>query len=281
MKKIKTQIMKNLEIKNNYTKIGGWLYLLCFLMIFVSPIRSVLLVYTEFKETSPYFKSFKGLETYVYLECLSAVFLMTISIWAGISLVLIKPHAVKLTKLYLFLILINGVFFQNILPYFAGLEEDFIKGMEYQMKVNTTSSILIFGIWFTYLSVSERVKQTYQNSENSNLKQGKNKIDLNKIRLLVDKAKNLYATKINPKINNLSSDEIIITSIILATLIALFFGCIFGETNHFDYYGNRVNGDEYMYKEFHFNYLLGTTSFIIFGGIIYLYLNRKNNKNEQ
>jgi hypothetical protein len=131
------------------------------------------------------------------------------------------------------------------------------------------------------LSVSERVKQTYQNSENSNLKQGKNKIDLNKIRLLVDKAKNLYATKINPKINNLSSDEIIITSIILATLIALFFGCIFGETNHFDYYGNRVNGDEYMYKEFHFNYLLGTTSFIIFGGIIYLYLNRKNNKNEQ
>lgn len=273
--------MKNLEIRKDYTKIGGWLYLLCFLMIFVSPIRSILLVYTEFTQTSPYFKSFKGLETYVHLECLSAVVMMIISIWAGISLVLIKPYAVKFTKLYLFLVLINGVFFQNILPYFSGLEEDFINGMEYQMKVNTTSSILIFGIWFTYLSVSERVKQTYQNTDNSNMEQGKNKIDLNKIRLLVDKVKILYSTRINPRINNLSSDEIIITSIISATLIALVFGYIFGETNYFDYYGNRINGDEYMYKEFHFNYLLGTTSFIIFGGIIYLYLNRKNNKNEQ
>lgn len=149
------------------------------------------------------------------------------------------------------------------------------------MKVNTISSILIFGIWFTYLSVSERVKQIYQNSENLNMEQGKNKIDFNKIRLLINKAKNLYSSKISPRINNLSSDEVIITSIILATLIALFFGYIFGETNYFDYYGNRVKGKNYMYKEFNFNYLLGTSSFIIFGGIIYIYLNRKNNKNEQ
>jgi hypothetical protein len=277
--------MEELEIKNKYEKIGGWLYLLCFLLIFGSPIRNIFTIYTEFAEASIYFKEIKGLENFVYIESISIAILMALSVWSGISLVLIKPYAVRLTKIYLVLFLINGLV-QNLFPEFVGLDPEFTKGMEYQMKVNTISAILVFGIWFMYLSISERVENTYSKSKEILNTEYKiiNKFT-NKFSILIDELKKICKIQIVAKIKkidikNLSSDEIIISSIITGTSIALIIGYIFGETNYFDYNGNRVNAKEYMYKEFHFNYLLGITSAIIFGCISYIYLNRKNNKNE-
>jgi hypothetical protein len=277
--------MEELKIKKKYEGIGGWLYLLCFLLIFGAPIRNIFAIYTEFAETSSYFNEIKGLENFVYIESISIVILMFLSVWAGISLVLIKPYAVKITKIYLVLFLINGLV-QNLFPEFAGLDPEFTKGIEYQMKVNTISAILVFGIWFMYLSISERVENTYPkskeilNTENKSINNYTKKLSM-----LIVKLKKMFINEIVAKIKkidveNLSSDEIIITSIITGTLIALIMGYIFGETNYFDYDGNRANVKEYMYKEFHFNYILGITNFIIFAGFSYIYLNRKNNKNE-
>ena len=278
--------MEGIEVKKYYS-VGGWLSLLCFMLILGSPIRNIFTIYTEFAGTSTYFKDIKGLENFVYIESITIIILMILSIWSGISLLLIKPYAVKLTKIYLILFLINGLV-QNLFPEIAGLDAEFIKGMEYQMKVNTTSAVLVFGIWFTYLSVSERVENTYPNSksiENSNVENKKYNNFANKLNSLISKIKNFYNNQIlvrikKIEINNLNSDEIIIASIIVATLIALILGYNFGETYYFYYNGNRGSEENYSYTEFHFNYLLGIASFIIFGGISYIYLNRKNKKNE-
>lgn len=278
--------MEGIEVKK-YDSVGGWLSLLCFMLILGSPIRNIFTIYTEFAGTSTYFKDIKGLENFVYIESITIIILMILSIWSGISLLLIKPYAVKLTKIYLILFLINGLV-QNLFPEIAGLDAEFIKGMEYQMKVNTTSAVLVFGIWFTYLSVSERVENTYPNSksiENSNVENKKYNNFANKLNSLISKIKNFYNNQIlvrikKIEINNLNSDEIIIASIIVATLIALILGYNFGETYYFYYNGNRGSEENHSYTEFHFNYLLGIASFIIFGGISYIYLNRKNKKNE-
>ncbi|MCB6089501.1 DUF2569 family protein [Flavobacterium psychrophilum] len=274
--------MEGIEVKK-YDSVGGWLSLLCFMLILGSPIRNIFTIYTEFAGTSTYFKDIKGLENFVYIESITIIILMILSIWSGISILLIKPYAVKLTKIYLILFLINGLV-QNLFPEIAGLDAEFIKGMEYQMKVNTTSAVLVFGIWFTYLSVSERVENTYPNS-NSNVENQKYNSFISRLDSPIGKIKNFYNNKISTRIkkieiNNLSSDEIIIISIIVATFIALILGNGFGETEYFYDNGNRGNVTNNDYEVFHFNYLSSIASFIIFGGITYLYLNRKNKKNE-
>lgn len=278
--------MEGIEVKK-YDSVSGWLSLLCFMLILGSPIRNIFTIYTEFAGTYSYFKDIKGLENFVYIESITIIILMILSIWSGISLLLIKPYAVKLTKIYLILFLINGLV-QNLFPEIAGLDAEFIKGMEYQMKVNTTSAVLVFGIWFTYLSVSERVENTYPNSKSigkSNIKNQKYNDFVSKLNSPISKIKNFYNNQIlvrikKIEINNLNSDEIIIASIIVATLIALILGYNFGETYYFYYNGNRGSEERHSYTEFHYNYLLGIASFIIFGGISYIYLNRKNKKNE-
>lgn len=274
--------MEESKIKK-YDSVGGWLSLLCFMLILGSPIRNVFTIYSEFASTSNYFEEIKGLENFVYIESITIIVLMILSIWSGISLLLIKPYAVKLTKIYLILFLINGLV-QNLFPEIAGLDSEFIKGMEYQMKVNTTSAFLVFGIWFTYLSVSERVENTYPNS-NSNVENLKNNNFVSKLNSPINKIKNFYNNQIlvrikKIEINNLNSDEIIIASIIVATFIALILGYNFGETYYFQSDGDRGNQEYHSYTEFHFNYVLAIASFIIFGGISYIYLNRKNKKNE-
>ena len=282
--------MEELDIKKKYTGIGGWLYLLCFLLIFGSPIRNIFTIYTEFAETSSYFKEIKGLENFVYIESVSILILMLLSVWAGISLVLIKPYAVKITKIYLILFLINGLI-QNLFPQFAGIDAEFIKGMEHQMKVNTISSILVFVIWFTYLSVSERVKETYPKLKAIDIPNIKNKRSnnfYNKLSISINVIRNSFVNQIikiikNVNLKKLSSDEIIIISIITGTLFALIFGFTFGETYYYIKSGIRVNEEIYIelnqdynhYKIFYFNYLIGISFFIIFGGITYIYLNRK------
>lgn len=275
--------MKELETKEKKEGIGGWLFVLCFLLIFVAPIRNIFIIYSEFSETSYYFNEIKGLENFVYIESISIIILMILSIWSGISLVLIKPYAVILTKIYLFLFLING-FLQNLLPQIVGLEEIFIKGMEHQMKVNTLSAFFVFAIWFSYLSLSERVKNTYQNTklkENLNLEKQKYKGILDKIISLKNKFKYFFNNQILKRvqkidIRNLNPDEIIITSIIIGTFIAMIMGYSFGTTYYFQENGRRGNEGYYFYEEFHFNYLLGIASFLIFAGISYIYLNRKS-----
>jgi hypothetical protein len=212
---------------------------------------------------------------------------MILSVWSGILLVLIKPNAVKITKIYFILFLIYGLF-QNRLPQFAGLDAEFIKEMQNQMKINTASSILIFVIWYTYLSISKRVKVIFPNSkliEFTNIKKN------NKLCISINAIKNSYVNQVIKKIKDVNlkkidSDEIIIVSIIIGTLFALIFGYNFGETYYFVKKGIRVNEEIYLelkkdynhYKMFYFNYLVGISFFVIFGGISYIFLKHKSKK---
>jgi len=276
--------MEELIVKKKYNGIGGWLYILCFLLIFGSPLRNFFALYTEFAISHSYFNEINGLKKLIYLESISIVILTIFGIWAGISLVLIKPYAVKITKIYLIFFLFHGII-QNIFPKITGLDIELIKEMEYQMKVNTVSSILVFVIWYTYLSVSIRVKETYPKIKENSVFRVKNNINFNnKLNIQKNRAKNLFENQIIRRIKkigitDLRTDEIIISSIIIGTFIALIIGYHFGETNYFLYNGRRAFNENYLYKVFHFNYLLAIPTFIVVTGIIYIYLNRKRKKN--
>lgn len=274
-------------INKKYNSVGGWLILLCITLILLSPIANIYSIYTLFNETSTYFEQIKGLKTYVYIESISLIPLIVLSIWSSISLLLIKPYAVKITKIFFIIFLFRGIV-QNLFPEIAGLDTFLKKEMAYGMSVNTASAILSFGIWFTYLSLSKRVKNTYSNSkqiEKLSIKQKYNNLKC-KLQRVINHLRIIYLNKILiiiKKIQNikLNSNEIIIISIIVATLISIIIGYYFGETYYFNWEGNRCQSSRsynFSYKEFHFNYLLAIASFIIFGGVLYLFLNRKCKK---
>lgn len=72
---------------------------------------------------------------------------------------------------------------------------------------------------------------------------------------------------------NLSKEEIIVFSIVVATIIAILLGYVFGETQYFNRKGVRV----YHITEqstYSYNYVIGIGSFIIFSGISFIYLHR-------
>jgi hypothetical protein len=103
-----------------------------------------------------------------------------------------------------------------------------------------------------------------------------------KFQLLFDKNQTKKTDIKKPQMVKLKSDEIIIGSIVVATIIAINLGYYYGETQYFHISGLRVNQNRhYDYSEFHYNYLISMAGFIISGGILYLILNRiKFKKNE-
>ncbi len=76
------------------------------------------------------------------------------------------------------------------------------------------------------------------------------------------------------KLDRLSNNEIIVMSVVVGTIIALIIGFAF---ENYYYYHNGLklySDDKNDYAEF--NYLASVASFIISGGITYLFLKRKN-----
>jgi hypothetical protein len=89
-----------------------------------------------------------------------SITLMILSIRAGMALWNIKPGAVRIAKKYLLLFLGYSVI-ALFLPFMAGLPSESNDAMVPEIVKGAFQSILYFGIWYSYLSISKRVLNTY------------------------------------------------------------------------------------------------------------------------
>lgn len=117
-----------------------------------------------------------------------------------------------------------------------------------------------------------------------NEKQTENPTDINQIS---DNIKN-YTKKIEFRkgkiFEKLTSDEVIIISIIVGCIFCIIFGNLFGETQHFKSNGERISNTShylYEYSTNDFNYIMAVIGFIITAGISYIFLNRKSNNSNK
>ena len=111
---------------------------------------------TEYRELSKYFYQFPGLHVIAVIDLLLSCGLIAFSIYAGISLWLVKPGAVQITKRFLWSYLAYcGV--TAILPFMAGLP-----AMIPEIITNTSRGAVFFAIWYSYLNKSKRVKATFE-----------------------------------------------------------------------------------------------------------------------
>lgn len=150
----------NNEQLRKYKDVGGWLLLLCFALTIGSPLRTLYNLMTSYNETSQFFYQFPGLQNLLYIDGFLSVFLMVLSIRAGISLWSVKPGAVKIAKNY-FLIFLGYSVIAAFLPFIVGLPSEFNDAMVPEVVKGTIQSLFFFGIWYWYLNVSKRVKATY------------------------------------------------------------------------------------------------------------------------
>ncbi len=164
-----------------YKSVGGWLLLLCFGLTIGSPLRTLYTLSTSYSESSQYFDQFPGLAAIFYIDCILSSILTFLSIRAGIALWDIKPGAVNIAKQYLFFYLGYAVI-ASFLPFVAGLPSAVNDAMIPEVAKSALQSIFFFGIWFSYLNVSKRVKATYRtyyvSNENENQTENKS-IEIN------------------------------------------------------------------------------------------------------
>lgn len=165
---------------------------------------------------------------------------------------------------------------------------------EFEIRANyifASSIFLTLSLcYYLYFSVNNYIKNnlslstshqiTEYDKSKKNLETIKNVNKIGKIQIFENVKKYFKKIKlINLKtFEKLSSDEIIIISIIIGCVFFLICGNLFGETQYFNSRGVRVSSDEYGQSKIDFNYITAIIGFIITAGLSYMYLNRKCNK---
>ena len=155
------------ELENEQPKksgVRGWLLVLCVVLTIISPLLSLRNLITSHNEMSQFpeiFEMFPGLETVFYIDGFLSIALIILCVRAGLALWTIKPNAVKIAKNYL-LIFLGYTVVTIFLPFTAGLTPEIRTLIIQEIIRESIRSFIFFGIWYTYLNVSERVYATYR-----------------------------------------------------------------------------------------------------------------------
>ena len=159
------------EFKNEQSEksgVGGWLLLLCLALAIFSPLRTLYNLITSYNETVSLFNLYPGLRNLLYIDGFLSIAIMILSIRAGIALWTIKLNAVKIAKNYLWIFMGYSVV-AIFLPFTAGLPSEANDAMIPEVIKSFVQSLIYFGIWYSYLNVSKRVKATYYSEMSENI----------------------------------------------------------------------------------------------------------------
>jgi hypothetical protein len=149
-------------VDERYRGVGGWLLVLCVILTIISPLTSLFALGTGFAETAPAFAMFPGLRIIMVIDLVLSLGVVAFSIYAGIGLWTIRPGAVRTAKAYLITFLLyHGI--ASVLPFLAGLPPEANEAMMKEVFKSVFRALIFFGVWFSYLNVSKRVKATYEN----------------------------------------------------------------------------------------------------------------------
>ena len=143
--------------------IGGWLAILCIILMLVTPMRSFYELYTVHIVVSPLFENYPGIRNYALLSYLLTIVMALCSIFCGYILWKIKSNAVKYTKIFLIALLISSLI-QPFYVYLFELPIEIIDATFEGVPYLYLNAFVFVGIWYSYLSVSDRVKVTYGNN---------------------------------------------------------------------------------------------------------------------
>lgn len=143
-------------------KVGGWLLFFCVGQTILLPLVSIGRFSMEWTEASPSFEAFPIIRTAFLIDGLMSVGIVGFAVYAGARLWGRARGAVKLAKSSLVLQLVYA-FAAGFIPMvlLSDLGPAVRDAMTQEWTKGITRTLVSFAIWFTYLSRSQRVKQTF------------------------------------------------------------------------------------------------------------------------
>ncbi len=144
------------EREKKYSRIGGILLFLCIILTVFTPAFRGFIVVVNYDNMRAHFVSTPQIYHLFIISSIFSIGLAVLSFEAGFSLWSRRQYAVGLAKVYF----LFGIGWEALLLLivFAGGFPDEIKGGVVKSMIQ---SCIGFAIWFSYLSISKRVKATY------------------------------------------------------------------------------------------------------------------------
>ena len=150
------------QAQTQYQGVGGWLLLFCIGLTILSPLRNLGSINQTLEAVKLVGGRFPGFVTIAYIEIVLIVAMVVFSIYAGISLWIIKPNAVTIAKFYLLFVVVVAII-DFVLVISIDMPEMAMREVTTAAVFGIVGSVLYSGVWFAYLNNSKRVEATYYN----------------------------------------------------------------------------------------------------------------------
>jgi len=144
--------------KKRLKGIGGWLLFFCLTLIIFNPL-ALLSNVMGYGEVSKYFNQLPEVKTLVLVDLAISITLTIFSIITGILLLQLRQNAVKIAKILLLTLLLYVIIIY-LLQYIL-LPSDITQVAVKHSIMYAVRNIVYFIIWYSYLNVSKRVKNTF------------------------------------------------------------------------------------------------------------------------
>lgn len=140
--------------------VRGWLLFFCVTLVFLNPLATLGFFGYSLSQIVPAFDRLPGLLVVAIADGVASLALMSLSVYAGISLWRVRPNAVKSAKTFL-LAGVAYVLISPLLILLSGLPIGVAASTLPDAYLSAGRSLVYYAIWFNYLRTSKRVQATY------------------------------------------------------------------------------------------------------------------------
>ncbi|MEY4573227.1 MAG: hypothetical protein RLZ10_2511 [Bacteroidota bacterium] len=144
--------------------IGGGLALLCLGLIILGPLGTLGNIgntMSELEKNGQFFDKYPGICNFFRFDMAVRGIISVFGISVGLNLYHIKYGALKMAKTYLLVVMSYGCIYGLSPILFTGLPEEIENYLWDASLVTAIQLLLIGGVWYAYLNMSSRVKNTY------------------------------------------------------------------------------------------------------------------------
>ncbi len=156
-------VAKNPTLQQTESKgVGGWLYYLIGMLVFVIPALSVNAILGDLQIATNLQNKIPGFGTAVGVNAMMQLAISAFAIFCGFLLWTTKPQAILITKIFFVVYILYTVFGILVVTTISNLPPEIENSIATVAAKNMTRNTIFPIIWLSYLFRSKRVKATYK-----------------------------------------------------------------------------------------------------------------------
>lgn len=151
----------NQPVDFRYRGVGGWLMVFVITLVLIRPIMLCATLGQYEQVWGEHYEAYPLLKVVRIFHLVLGLGTIGFSIYAGVSLLRIRPNAVQIAKTYLWVSAIAVMLLGGPLMLLAGLPDSANAAILEDLPLQTFKGLVYPLVWYLYLSNSKRVATTY------------------------------------------------------------------------------------------------------------------------